>query len=83
MSVRSAGISESSRHRITEKDLRWADWVLVMEKKHRSRILDRFRDLDELPRIDSLDIPDDYSFMDLELIELLTEGVAHLWDSGK
>ena len=79
MSVRSAGVSESSRHRLTQKDLQWADWVLVMEKKYRSRILDRFRDLDDLPKIDSLDIPDDYEFMSPELIELLRDSVEHFW----
>jgi hypothetical protein len=46
-----------------------------MERRHKSRILERFREHPNLPRIVSLDIPDDYQFMDPELIELLRQGV--------
>jgi len=69
--VRSAGVSEQSPHRISERDLAWADLVLVMERKHRSRILDRFRGVTELPPIQSLDIPDAYGYLDPELVELI------------
>lgn len=73
--MRSAGVSEKSRHRVTEKDLAWADLVLVMERKHKARITEEFAELDQLPRIESLEIPDDYEFMDVELIELIQSGV--------
>lgn len=76
MSVRSAGTSESSRRRITEGDLRWADLVLVMEPKYAARIRALFPTT-SLPPLRSLDIPDDYDFMDAELIELLEAAVAH------
>jgi protein-tyrosine phosphatase len=72
--VRSAGVSEKSRHRVTEKDLAWADLVIVMERKHGARIKEAFADLEQLPRIESLEIPDDYEFMDEELIELIRNG---------
>lgn len=71
LEVRSAGVSEKSRHRITEADLRWADLVLVMERKHAARIRESFGTMNPLPPIRSLDIPDDYEFMDPELVELL------------
>ena len=44
-----------------------------MERKYQSRLLGNFRDLD-LPLIESLDIPDEYEFMDEELIERIREG---------
>jgi len=72
--VRSAGVSEKSRHRVTEKDLLWADLVVVMERKHKTRITEAFAHLENLPRIESLDIPDEYDFMDGELVELLQSG---------
>jgi len=75
LEVRSAGVSEKSRHRVTERDLAWADLVLVMERKHKARITEAFAELDQLPRIESLEIPDDYEFMDVELIELIQSGV--------
>lgn len=74
MEVRSAGVSEKSRHRVSAKDLAWADLVLVMERKHKARILEAFSELETLPRIESLDIPDDFEFMDEELIELVRAG---------
>ena len=71
--VRSAGVSPKSRRRVSGRDLDWADLVLVMEREHKSRILEKFRDLD-LPPIESLEIPDDYQFMDPELVSLIREG---------
>ena len=76
MCVRSAGTSESSKRRITEKDLSWADLVLVMEPKYAARIRSLFNP-ESLPPIRSLDIPDDYDYMDAELIELLKAAVEH------
>lgn len=70
---RSAGISSKSKHNITSNDLEWADLVLVMEGKYKSHILGKFRDL-QLPQIEDLDIPDEYEFMDKDLIELIKKG---------
>jgi predicted protein tyrosine phosphatase len=72
--VRSAGVSEKSRHRVTAKDLAWADVVLVMERRHKARIMEAFAELEQLPRIESLEIPDDYEFMDEELVGLIRNG---------
>ena len=71
--VRSAGVSPKSRHPLTRQDIEWADLILVMEQAHKVRIRETFRDL-VLPVIESLDIPDDYGFMDDELIRLIQEG---------
>ncbi len=72
--IRSAGLSPQSNRKISENDLNWADLVFVMESGQRSKISSQFRHLD-LPPIDILHIPDDYEYMDEELIELLTEGI--------
>ena len=72
LEVRSAGVSSKSRHHVSHQDIEWADIVLVMEQKYKSRLLGAFRDLD-LPFIDSLDIPDEYEFMNGELVELIRE----------
>jgi predicted protein tyrosine phosphatase len=42
-----------------------------MEGKHAARIRAAFVHLDELPPLESLEIPDDFAFMDAELQELL------------
>lgn len=54
-------------------DIRWADLILVMEKKHNKRILAQFKQWVDHTSIYVLDIPDDYQYMDPEL-------VAHLQD---
>jgi len=75
--VRSAGVSPKSRHQLTGDDIEWADLILVMETKHQSRIRASYRGF-ELPPIVSLDVPDDYGFMDEELIEMLRESTEFL-----
>ena len=49
----------------------WADLIVVMEKKHKRRLQSQFgHDLDRKKLI-CLNIPDDYDFMDAELISNL------------
>ncbi len=69
--IRSAGLSSQSNRKISEKDLHWADLVFVMENDQRAKIWSLFKNI-EMPTIEILNIPDDYEFMDEELIELLT-----------
>ena len=72
--IRSAGLSPKSDRKISENDLNWADLVFVMETGHRARIWGLYRQL-ELPTIEVLNIPDEYEFMNDELIELLTDRI--------
>lgn len=76
--VSSAGVSASARRRVTEKLLRWADLVLVMEHEHKRRLREQFPDLIHELRIEVLDIPDDYAFMHPELVTLIRERVEPL-----
>lgn len=68
--IRSAGVSPQSNRKISENDLRWADIVFVMEQNQKAKIKEVFNFL-TLPQIENLNIPDDYEFMDEELIEIL------------
>jgi len=74
LEARSAGISSKSPHQISAADLEWADLILVMEEKYASWIRENFRAL-SLPPMKSLDIPDEYEFMDNELVELIRSSV--------
>lgn len=69
-SVRSAGVSPKAVHQISIKDIEWADLILCMEDKHKDRIKLQFSQI-ELPPIEVLEIPDEYVFMNQELIEVL------------
>lgn len=71
LAVRSGGTSPNARHRVSAADLEWAQVVFVMEEKHKSRLLAEFRPLLAEMAIHVLDIPDDYRYMDPELIDQL------------
>jgi predicted protein tyrosine phosphatase len=47
-----------------------------MERKHASRIRFQFP-AQSIPPMSSLDIPDDYEYMEPELVELLKVAVEH------
>jgi predicted protein tyrosine phosphatase len=69
LNVRSAGTEPSARTRLNAKSIAWADMVFVMEKKHRQRMQEKFPQETAEKRIIVLDIPDDYRYMDPELLE--------------
>lgn len=76
LAVRSAGTSPRARHTVSARDLDWADVILVMETRHRDRLRERFGDAARRADIRVLHIEDDYAFMDPELVDRLTDGVA-------
>lgn len=74
--ARSAGTEPGARIKITPGHVGWADLIFCMEKKHSDRLRERFAD--QLPgkTLVTLRIPDDFRFMDPELIELLRTELA-------
>ncbi len=78
--IRSAGLSPKSDRKISENDLNWADLVFVMETEQRAKIWGLYRHLD-LPSIEVLNIPDDYEFMDAELVDMLSDRINHTLSS--
>ena len=73
--VRSAGTSDSARIKLNAKTILWADIIFVMEKKHKQIIQERFGSELKHQKIIILDIPDEYQFMDPELIEEISAKV--------
>ncbi len=67
--ARSAGTEPSARIKLSAKMINWADIIFVMEKKHKERLLNKFPIDSQQKQIIILDIPDEYKFMDTELIE--------------
>ena len=76
LAARSGGTSPNARHPVNANDLTWCDVICVMEEKHKSRLRAQFGRLLEHKTIHVLDIPDDYQFMQPELIEQLEVSVA-------
>ena len=77
--ARSAGTSPQARTRVSEAHIRWADRIFVMEKRHRQLLLGRFGGDLRGKAVTVLDIPDEFQFMDPDLIDLLrARFAAHL-----
>jgi len=74
--VASAGTNNDAENPVTAELLEWADIVFVMERQHRNKLQQRFRPVLKTTRIICLDIPDDYDFMDEQLIRLLQAKVS-------
>jgi predicted protein tyrosine phosphatase len=74
--VRSAGTDQGARIRISAGHIGWADKIFVMEKKHLQLIKQKFGDLLTGKEVTCLHIPDEYPYMDRELIELLRERLS-------
>ncbi|AFD05931.1 low molecular weight protein tyrosine phosphatase family protein [Solitalea canadensis] len=72
--VKSAGTSDDARIKLTAKHIDWADLIFVMEIKHRQIINKKFPNAAS-KKLVILDIPDDYQYMDKELIFTLQTAV--------
>jgi len=80
--VKSAGTDKTASTVLTSELLNWADAVVVMEKTHRNIIQKKFKDVYKVKRITCLYIPDDYDFMQPELISILQERVEQVYNQG-
>ena len=67
----SAGLNSISEQQLSSEQVEWADIIFVMEKSQRSKVSARFRKYLKGKRIVCLDIPDNYAFMEPELVRLL------------
>ncbi len=75
--TRSAGTSPNAKRTVSSTDIRWADKIFVMEKKHKDRLVAKFTRMLEYKPIHILDISDEYGYMDSELIAELQNTVGN------
>ncbi len=76
--VYSAGVSHDAEVHVSAEDIEWADYIFVMEKAHKKKLAQKFGKLINYQKVVSLDIPDDFEYMDERLIELLQAKVPPL-----
>lgn len=76
--ARSAGTSPNARKTVGADDIQWADVIFVMEKKHKTRLTADFGRLLLHKPVHVLDIPDEYQYMDPELVDELEARVSAL-----
>lgn len=74
----SAGTNHDAENPVTAELIAWADLIVVMERQHRSKLQRRFRTALRGQRIVCLDIPDNFAFMEPDLITLLKARMTKL-----
>jgi len=67
----SAGLGADATIPLSPEQIEWANIIFVMEKTHKSKLSSRFKRHLNGKRVICLDIPDEYEYMQPELIKLL------------
>ncbi len=80
LEVRAGGMEDGAKNKISKADVKWADVILVMESKHRDRLLRQYRDLDG-DAVIVLHIQDEFKYMDSNLVDLLHSTVEPIFES--
>ena len=76
LEVRSAGMDSNAVSVVTDEILQWAHYIFVMEKAHRDTLQKKYSKAITGKRLVCLDIPDEYDYMDPELVMLLESRVT-------
>lgn len=82
LSVRSAGTSNAAAHQLSADDVAWAEVIILMEDKHKRRMVAAFPDAIRHKEIHVLGIPDEYRFMQPELVEELRRAIDPILGRG-
>jgi len=72
----SAGLGNDADVPLSSEQIEWATIIFVMEKKHRTLLSTRFKRYLNGKRIICLDIPDDYDYLQPELVTVLESKVG-------
>jgi predicted protein tyrosine phosphatase len=80
--VDSAGTDISADTVLEVEHLEWADAIIVMEKAHRNFIRQKYPEFYKKKKIVCLYIPDDFDFMQPELISILRDKVEDVYQKG-
>ncbi len=71
-----AGTNKDAPTPVTGDLIEWADVIFVMEQTHKNKVKRLFHGLLKDKRLIRLDIPDNYEYMQKELIKLLKARVS-------
>lgn len=71
LEVDSAGLNKDAEIRLSDEQVLWADLIFVMETIHRTKLNRNYRHVLRGKKVVVLRIPDNYEFMDEELVALL------------
>ena len=82
LKLSSAGTDTSAATVLTSELMDWADAIIVMEKSHRSFIRSKHPGYYNTKKIVCLYIPDEYEYMQPELIAILKDKVDDVHKRG-
>ena len=82
LEVRSAGTASDALARVNGQMLDWADLIFIMDEQQRRSLHRRFAGHPALDRLICLDIPDEYTFLQPELMSLLESRTTPHLPSG-
>ncbi|MFK8014791.1 MAG: low molecular weight protein tyrosine phosphatase family protein [Gammaproteobacteria bacterium] len=72
----SAGLNRGADNPVSGELIGWADIIFVMERRHKSKLSKDFKPYLKNSRVITLDIPDDYDYMDAALVKRLKRKVT-------
>ncbi|BAZ42847.1 hypothetical protein NIES4101_88170 [Calothrix sp. NIES-4101] len=75
LEAESAGLNHDAEVPVSPEAIEWADIIFVMEKVHRQKLSQKFQPFLKGKRVICLDIPDEYDYMDADLIKILKSKV--------
>ncbi len=78
LEVDSAGLDRDAENPLSSETIQWAEIIFVMEPAHRRKLSQNFQPWLKNKRVVCLNIPDNYDYMDLTLVELLKKKVLPL-----
>lgn len=73
-----AGVSHDAETVVSLNEIEWADRIIVMELKQKKKLNSLFKKALNDKVIRCLSIPDNYEYMQPELVEILTTKLAFL-----
>ena len=72
----SAGLNNEAEVQLSAEQIHWADIIFVMEKARRKKLSQNFRKHLNGKRVVCLDVPDEFEYMQGELVKLLEAKVG-------
>ena len=73
-----AGLSRDADEVISAEQIEWADMIVVMDRRQKKRLSDRFGHLLRDTRVVILGVPDRFEYMEPDLVDLMVPKLRQL-----
>ena len=77
--VTSAGLNKDANVPVSPELVEWADIIVVMEQIHRTKLQKKYRKHLNGQKVLCLGIPDEYEYMQDELVDLLKKRAGYIF----